>query len=49
VVKGVAACSLLFVNVRIWPECADFSFHVTTANMRESRRTTKKDAERMHV
>ncbi len=45
----MAACSLLFVNVRLWLEYAENDGQLTRANAHESRRTTKKDAERMHV
>src|SRR5438105_4503739 len=49
VVQGVAACSPLFVKVRIWPESTRFLRPPTTATECEYRRTTKKDAKRMHV
>ncbi len=38
VAQGVAACSPLFVNSRVWPEPTAFSSRLTTANSRESRR-----------
>jgi len=44
-----SACPLVFVNIRHWPEDAEFPLHLTMANGSESRRTTKKDAEEMHV
>jgi hypothetical protein len=37
-VQGVAACSLLFVNIRPWPESAASPSQLTTANSRDSRR-----------
>ena len=49
VVEGVAVCSLLFVNGRVWPESARVSAKTTTATEPEYRRATKKDAKRMHT
>ena len=49
VVWGIVSCSLLFVNIRVWPEDAQFPQHPAATNRRESRLTTKKDAIGMHV
>ena len=47
--KEGAACSLLFVNIRLWPESGGNLAGSTRANSDEGRRTMKKDAERMHL
>ena len=48
VVNGVAACSLLFVNIHLWPAPARNPARATMATEREYRRMTKKDTKRMY-